>query len=77
MEQTRRLPVVALRGVDGIAYVRSADYQKALAYISELEAIADAAQEVIDQDVKVSRPDGGENRLGISLANLKCALEAL
>ena len=47
------------------------------AEIRPLVAVAQAAQEVIDQDVKVSRPDGGENRLGISLANLKRALEAL
>lgn len=45
--------------------------------VERLEAVAEAAQEVIDQDVKVSRPDGGENLLGISLANLKRALEEL
>jgi hypothetical protein len=45
--------------------------------VEKLEAVVQAAQELIDQDVKVSRSDGGENRLGISLANLKRALEAL
>lgn len=42
--------------------------------VRRLEAVAEAAREVVEQDVKVARTDGGENRLGISLANLEQAL---
>ena len=50
---------------------------RATKQLEKLEAVAQAAEEIVDQDVKVRRTDGGENRLVISLANLERALEAL